>query len=316
MLRLLCVFCIVLGATGARAQTGDVDEVDVAGQTLAEIRLEIEGLARLLDGLEQELVAPDPQATGIVNPGPLQQRVAETQEEVQRLRGEIEKLELRIKRVVADGNNRIGDLEFRLIELTDGDYSAYQEPPSLGEGSVDAPTVDSATAERPEPRDDGQGAPAGSGATASVPAPDAAPISPGQQQNGEQPAGTERQGFDAALGLYNQGDYRGAAQAFQTFMDTYPGGPLTGQAAFWRGEALAASGDWPNAARSYLESFSGSPQGPKAPESLYRLGVALGQLGQVEEACLTLSEVRRRYPSVPAELGARVDAERQALGCG
>lgn len=310
MLRLLCVFCIVLGATGARAQTGDVD---VAGQTLAEIRLEIEGLARVLDGLEQELVAPDPQTTGIVNPGPLQQRVAETQEEVQRLRGEIEKLELRVKRVVADGNNRIGDLEFRLIELTDGDYSAYQEPPSLGEGAVETPAADTATAARPQPRDDGQGAQTGIGATPAVPAP-APPAQ--QQQNGDQPAATERQGFDAALGLYNQGDYRGAAQAFQTFMDTYPGGPLTGQAAFWRGEALAAAGDWPNAARSYLESFSGSPQGSKAPEALYRLGLALGRLDQVEEACLTLSEVPRRYPSIPAELGAKVDAERQALGCG
>ena len=84
----------------------------------------------------------------------------------------------------------------------------------------------------------------------------------------------------------------------------------------WRGEALAAAGDWPNAARSYLESFSGSPQGAKAPEALYRLGLALGRLDQLEEACLTLAEVRRRYPSIPAELGAKVDAERQALSCG
>ncbi len=303
MLRLLCVFCLVLGANGAWAQGQDAD---IDGRTLGEIRLEIEGLARILDELEQELVAPDPQTTGIVNPGPLQQRVAETQEELQRLQGEIEKLELRIKRIVADGNNRIGDLEFRLIELTDGDYSAYQEPPSLGEGRFEELPADTAAASPPEPRDDAVG---GEGTAAEVPAPTPAPAPVDQSQ-------AERQDFDAAMGLYSRGDYLGAARSFERFMADHPGGPLTGQAAFWRGEALAAAGDWPNAARSYLESFSGAPQGAKAPEALYRLGLALGRLDQIEEACLTLAEVRRRYPSIPAELGAKVDAERQALNCG
>jgi tol-pal system protein YbgF len=123
----------------------------------------------------------------------------------------------------------------------------------------------------------------------------------------------EQADFDRARDAFESGDYEAAAAQFQTFTENYPGGALSGEAHFWRGEALAALEEWNRAARAYLDSFSGAPEGPRAAEALYRLGVSLDRLGQREEACLTLSEVQLRYPDAAATADAL--AEMQALGC-
>ena len=102
-------------------------------------------------------------------------------------------------------------------------------------------------------------------------------------------------------------------QLFATFLQTYPGGPLSTEAQYRRGEALAAQQDWRGAARSFLDAFSGAPQDPLAPRALYQLAVSLGELGQTDEACLTLTEVDSRYPG--SEVAGDVAAERQALAC-
>ncbi|MEM9640509.1 MAG: tol-pal system protein YbgF [Pseudomonadota bacterium] len=301
--------------------------------TLAQIRADIDALSAQISGLRSELIAPDPQSTGIVNPAPLQARVDNTAAEVQRLQAAIEALQLRVEKVVVDGTNRVGDLEFRLTELSGGDLSAYQDPPALGEGeSASDPAALAAL--RPVLRDSSNLSNVQPTATPS--AEDALALP--QTANGSEGLGlqtdtgqaavpapvpdpavaqpqTEQAAFDAAQALYRAGDYRAAEQAFSEFLLQYPGGARAGEAAFYRGESLAATGDWNNAARAYLDSFSGTPQGTKAAEALYRLGLSLGRLGRASEACLTLSEVPRRYPSISAELAAQTESERRALSC-
>ncbi len=68
---------------------------------------------------------------------------------------------------------------------------------------------------------------------------------------------------------------------FGTFLQTYPGGPLSTEAQFRRGEALAATADWRGAAHGFLDAFSGAPQGPLAPRALFRLADSLNALGNV-----------------------------------
>jgi TolA-binding protein len=80
-----------------------------------------------------------------------------------------------------------------------------------------------------------------------------------------------------------------------------------------RGAALEASGENTQAARAYLDAFSAEPNGAKAPEALYLLGRSLGRIGQVDEACVTLSEVSVRFPGGQAASDAQ--AERQRLAC-
>jgi tol-pal system protein YbgF len=123
----------------------------------------------------------------------------------------------------------------------------------------------------------------------------------------------ERDDFDRARAAFEAGDYAAAATALEAFTQTYPGGPLSAQAHFLRGEAEARQDAWNRAARAYLDSFTAAPDGELAPAALLALGRSLGRLGQVEEACVTLAEIAVRYPGDPAVSAA--ESERFNLGC-
>ena len=123
----------------------------------------------------------------------------------------------------------------------------------------------------------------------------------------------ERQDFESAAAALKAGDFATAATRFENFALAYPGGPLTNEAHFQRGEALKGNGDIKGSARAYLTSFSGAPQSDRAPDALYELGSALGSLGQQSEACATLAEVSKRFPSAPAASNAQ--SKRASLGC-
>lgn len=134
-------------------------------------------------------------------------------------------------------------------------------------------------------------------------------------EDGQELATDEQNSFDAGVALYDAGEFQAAADQFATFTTTYPGGPLTSEAQYRRGLALAGLQDWGGAARSYLDSFSGAPDGPVAPVALYELAASLGALGQTEQACLTLDEIGVRYQNVSVDLGAQILTQKQTLAC-
>ncbi|MEM9756772.1 MAG: tol-pal system protein YbgF [Pseudomonadota bacterium] len=249
------------------------------GASLADIRQQLTVLFVELQRLNTELSTTGaPQTT--VGGGSTQARQDALELELRRLSGLVEELEIRILTVVRDGTSRIGDLEFRLCELEpDCDIGSLGPTPTLG------------------------------GVTAET-APAAAPAAPVEPEGGASLAVAEQSDFDRALAAFEAGDYATAEGLFAAFTETYPGGPLSAEAHFLRGEAAAAQGAWSVAARAYLDSFSGSPGAARAPDSLQRLGVALAELGQLEEACLTLGEVETRYPGTPAV----IDAQRAMAG--
>lgn len=246
-------------------------------QTLADIRQDLTVLYVEVQNLKRQLSTtggPGVQLSGTNIPG----RVDSLEAEVARLTARTEELQNRIDQVVADGTNRIGDLEFRLVELEGGDISQLGETTTLGGG--DLPQV------------------------ASLPAPvEAEP----------QLAMGEQADYDRALDALDSGDYERAVELFRTFTDTYPGGPLTGEAHYLRGTALSELNLTSRAARAYLESFSGTPDGPRAPDALLQLGISLENLGQMQESCITLAEVTTRFPASDASIEAQ--AARADLGC-
>jgi tol-pal system protein YbgF len=124
----------------------------------------------------------------------------------------------------------------------------------------------------------------------------------------------EQADFDRARDAFEKGDLEAAVLGFQTFTETYPGGPLSGEAHFWRGEALNGLGNTSAAARAYLDSFSGDPNGVMAPDALLQLGLSLNRLGQVQESCVMLGEVTARFPTSAASVEAQ--AARGSMACG
>lgn len=261
-------------------------------QTIAEMRAELSALAAELQSLRSELIAGDGAALAAAGGVNAIDRMDALEAELARLTAATEALQNRVARVVADGTNRIGDLEFRLCELEEG-----CDPANL-----------------PITQSLGGAAGGGSGGALAQPVAPVGTAQPGAGGSGKPELAVAEQGdFDRAKAALDAGDYQTAATRFAAFVQTYPGGPLTGEAHFLRGEALTQLGDTANAARAYLNAFSGDPNGPRAPAALLKLGASLGVLQQQQEACVTLGEVGVRFPAAPEAVEA--STAMRALNC-
>jgi tol-pal system protein YbgF len=256
-------------------------------QTLADIKAELTLLMGDFNALKAELVQTGAASTGAAG-GDALQRLDAIEAELMRLTSKTEEVEIKVNRVVSDGTNRLGDLEFRLCEATEGcDVANLPDTPTLGGDAGEPIAADMGVVETPtEPAADAGGA----------------ELAIGEQMD-----------FDRAKEVLASGDFRAAADQFATFAKSYPGSPLSQEASFNQGEALTRLGETANAARAYLEAFSGKPDGPFAGESLLKLGQALGELGQTPEACVTLGEVGTRFPDTINATNAQVAM--QGLGC-
>ncbi len=289
------IFVAVMGLMTAPAALMAQDN----DQTLADIRQQLTVLSVEVQKLRRELSTT---GAGSVETGgnSVLERVGTMESELQRLTSKTEEMENRINRVVSDGTNRIGDLEYRLVELEGGDLGALGETSTLGGGekpAVVAPAPDAGRAVTEITPGDG----------ASTSGSIITPI------NEAELAVSEKTDFERAQGALASGDFRSAADLFATFSQTYPGGPLAAEAELRRGEALTGLGDNREAARAFLAAFSADPEGPVAPQSLFELGRSLGSLEQTQEACVTLSEVAVRFPGAPQV--SQAEAQRQTLGC-
>ena len=128
MIRGLVLSACLMLPMGAAAQDA---------QTLADIKQELAVLLVEMQRLKRELSTTG--GAGFQLAGSTLDRVDAIERELQRLTSETERMDGRIEAVVADGTNRIGDLEFRLCEITEGcDIGTLGEAVPLG-GDVGRP---------------------------------------------------------------------------------------------------------------------------------------------------------------------------------
>ncbi|MFM2351170.1 MAG: tol-pal system protein YbgF [Pseudomonadota bacterium] len=260
-------------------------------QSLADVKAELAQLAAQFLTLKQELVSSGAAANGSAG-GDALQRLDAIEAALTKLTAKTEEVELKLNSVVSDGTNRIGDIEFRLCELTEGcDPSTLPVTPDLGALASGAPAA---------------------AATENTAAAPATPTAPAVTE-GVELALNEKADFERAKAVLDSGDFLGAADLFKTYAQSYPGGPLVPQADLYRGDALTTAGDTAGAARAFLDAFSASQTGPLAGQSLTKLGQSLGKLGQGPEACVTLAEVGKRFPGSADEATAK--AAMAAQGC-
>jgi len=243
--------------------------------TLADIRQELAVLSMEMQRLKVELSTTQGAGTGLGG-GSVLDRVNAMEGELSQLIARTEDLELRIQRIVADGTNRIADIEFRLVELEGGNPGTLPPPAPLGGEAARAPVGVAPDSSRTEPF----------------------------------LAVSERDDFARARASFDEGDHATAISRFAAFVETYPGGPLTAEAIFLRGQSHAEIGETSQAARAFLDAFNTDPGGRRAPQALLRLGQSLIDLGQRVDGCLMLDEVGYRYPAsefvVAAAESARV----------
>src|SRR6056297_288092 len=113
---------VLVSATLASAQDSE---------TLADIRQELTVLHVEVQKLKRELSTTVGAGTA-TSGGSVLDRVNAIEDELRRLTAKTEQLQFRVEQVVTDGTRRIGDLEFRLVELEGGDVSQLGETTTLG----------------------------------------------------------------------------------------------------------------------------------------------------------------------------------------
>jgi len=149
-------------------------------------------------------------------------------------------------------------------------------------------------------------------AAAAVTAPPAPPDTPAPAAD---PKAGAADAFSKARGLMLGGDYDAAEGAFSSYVATYPDTPKTPEARYWWGKTLMVRGDNVKAASAFIGAIRGWPQTAWAPDAVVELSRALAALKKPDDACQTLTELKRRYPKAPAAVTSRAAAVRAQAKC-
>jgi len=126
-----------------------------------------------------------------------------------------------------------------------------------------------------------------------------------------------REQFNAALQAFQAGQYPEAETGFKAFLAAYPAHRLTPDALFYIGETHfqrarpndKADPNLNEAAEQYLKVTTNYSKSSRAAESMVRLGQTLAALGNSDQACATLSEFGKRYPSASSSVKKLAERE-------
>jgi tol-pal system protein YbgF len=143
-------------------------------------------------------------------------------------------------------------------------------------------------------------------------APPAAPEPPPTPVDAKAASG---EAFTKARQLMLSGDYDAAETAFSAYVTAYPDTPRTPEARYWWGKTLAVRGDYARAAGAFIGAIRGWPQTAWAPDAVVELARSLVALKKPDDACQTLTELKRKYPKAPGAITSRAAAVRLQAKC-
>lgn len=266
----------LLAAVPAAAQMDSREGIALQNQIL-ELRRDIDALRR--GGVS---AAPVPRGGAAMSGDLAQQllaRVGELEEEVRRLRGQLDVAQNDNRRLTEDVEKLRGDMDFRLQQLEGGGRAAAPRPPR-GPAAAEAPAH----------------APAGQGGAPGGSRPPERALSEGQ----------------AALA---RGDYATAETAAREVI-AGRAGPRTQDANLLLGEALLGKRDYQNAALAFDEAYRRNRQSSRAPEALLGLSNSFLGFGARREACDTLAQLTSEFTRLPPRTAQRVAEARRRGRCG
>ncbi len=127
--------------------------------------------------------------------------------------------------------------------------------------------------------------------------------------------GNVTQDYDAAFSFVQSKDYDKAEEAFKDFIKNHGNDDLVHNARYWLGETYYVRGDFDKASIAFAEAFKEAPKGVKAADNLLKLAMSLGRVSKVNEACVTLKELKNRFPQAPASLMQRAKQQVEKYSC-
>ncbi len=278
----LAAACLFLGAP-ARAQMDSREGIALQNQIL-ELRRDLQSLQSGRGSL------PPPQAPRDAYRGggggelttQLLDRVQSMEEELRRLRGQVDEQANQARRQNDDLAKQIADLSFRLQNAgpRTAPPVALREAPGRGEAPGREPP---------------QGPP-----------PDA-PATPGRR-----PPELAMQEGNAALA---RRDYAAAEASAREVLGSNRAGPRAGDAQFLLAQSLAGKRDYQAAAVAYDDAYNRSRNGSRAPDALLGLAASLAGLGERPAACATLEKLRSEFPSPRPGVREAAANVRARAGC-
>jgi len=243
-------------------------------------------------------------------------RLSALESQMRELTGRLEETLNRVVQVQQRLDKLVGDVDFRLLQLEKG-----AAPPAAAEAAPPGAPAAAAAPAQPVLRPGEQRLVLVPGQPPAAPQAAAAPPVAAAAAPVTLPAGPPETQYEFAYGLYQQavqdrGDFGRAEQALRGFVSANGAHRLAGDAQYWLGETFYARRDWPNASAAFADQFRRFPQNAKAPDSLLRLGQSLGQMNRKNDACGTLGELDRRYPTASQSIKIAAQRERTRLQCG
>jgi tol-pal system protein YbgF len=212
--------------------------------------------------------------------GQLFLQLQQMQEDIVRLRGQVEVQQNDIQRMKQEALERYQDLDSR-ISASNAPAAAAATSNSSAGGGANA---------------------AGSSASADQAAP-AASSEPGDPAK-------EKLYYDAAFDLIKAKDFDKASQAFAAFLRKYPNSQYSGNAQYWLGEVNLAKGDLQGAGQAFAKVSQLYPKHNKVPDSLYKLADVERRLGHTDRVKGILQQVVSQYPGTSAAQLAQRDLQK------
>ncbi len=129
-------------------------------------------------------------------------------------------------------------------------------------------------------------------------------------------SGDARADYEAAYAYVLQRQYERAEMGLRQFIQSHPRDTLVPSATYWLGESYLQRNRNREAAEQFLKVSTDYARSAQAPDAMLKLGVSLNALGAREQACATLAELDRKFPSASASVRQGVSREQKRARCG
>ncbi len=111
---------------------------------------------------------------------------------------------------------------------------------------------------------------------------------------------SEQSAYQFAFSLIKNGEYDGAIQAFQSFLNNYKESELASNASYWMGEAFYVKQDYQKALEAFNVVINVYPYSSKVADAMLRAGDCLDNLKQLNKAKDRYAGLIALYPKTRA----------------